>query len=333
MRTPPEALPDADLVRLLTEAWHFSVVDLRYAPVGFGSHHWVATDARGSRRFVTVDEVSPPGRGDGGAGLDRLGRALRTAHALRETAELAFVVAPIPTADGDVLCCLGPRYAAAVYPFVSGRPYPDEHSTPHDRAAVVRLLAQLHASTATAEPLAGVDDLRLAGRVGLERTLGRLAEPWTGGPLGEATRDLLTSAAADIRRLLGVYDRLADSLLAGSVPWVITHGEPKADNVLATDAGPVLLDWDTALLAPAARDLWMVARGFGEEEQAHYAQLTGRLVPDDDLGFYRLRWDLSDIADFTQWFAGPHTHTADSEIAWNALSQLLRPRDRWPELF
>lgn len=32
--------------------------------------------------------------------------------------------------------------------------------------------------------------------------------------------------------------------------WVITHGEPKANNTMITPAGPVLVDWDTVQLTP-----------------------------------------------------------------------------------
>ena len=57
VRTPPDDLAEAELVALLAEAWDLRGVELEHAPVGFGSHHWVATDPSGVRRFVTVDEV------------------------------------------------------------------------------------------------------------------------------------------------------------------------------------------------------------------------------------------------------------------------------------
>lgn len=322
----------AQFALLLAEAWQFPVADLRYAPVGFGSHHWVATDASGAQRFVTVDDLDQHGPGGAGSALARLRRALLTAHALREAAGLSFVVAPLLAADGTVLRPVGPRYAATVFPFVEGQPYPEgEHSTARERVAVVRLLAQLHEATETAEPFAGVDDLDLPARAELERALGRLQVPWSGGPFAEATRELLTSSAADVRVLLREYDRLANVARTGNVHWVITHGEPKADNVLATDAGPMLVDWDTALVAPAARDLWLLDGGSGEEP-AYYTELTGRRVSRDELTLFRLRWDLADIAAFVRWFTAPHARTADSEVAWNALAQTLRTKEHWAEL-
>lgn len=332
MRTPPDDLDVAELAVLLAEAWRFPVADLRYAPVGFGSHHWVATDSSGARRFVTVDDLEQHGLGGANAGLARLRRALRTAYALREAAGLSFVVAPLLTADGTVLRPAGPRYAMAVFPFVEGEPYAHGGRwTPQEREAVVDLLAQLHNATLTAQAYARVEDLELPGRADLERALDQLHVPWAGGPFAEATRHLLTSGAADLRALLGEHDRMVNVARTRNVPWVVTHGEPKADNLLDTDTGPMLVDWDTVLIAPAARDLWMVDGGAGEES-TYYTDRAGRQVNGDELMLYRLRWDLADIAAYVQWFSAPHARTADSEVAWSALSQTLLLRDHWPDL-
>lgn len=322
----------AELARLLEQAWRFPVADLRYAPVGFGSHHWVATDTSGARRFVTVDELDDQRPGGADGSLERLRRAMLTAYALKEAAGLSCVVAPVLGVDGAVLRRLEPGYAASVFPFLDGRPYPaGERSTPQERAAIVEVLAQVHAATPTTQAYTGVDDLELPDRAVLERALDQLRVPWTGGPFAEATRELLVSNAADVRLLLREYDRLADVARNRDVPWVVTHGEPKPDNFLATDAGLMLLDWDTALVAPPARDLWMVDAGAGEE-CAYYADLTGYHIRPDELTLYRLAWDLADIASYVREFTAPHARTADSEIGWNALSQTLRLQGRWPEL-
>ena len=41
----------------------------------------------------------------------------------------------------------------------------------------------------------------------------------------------------------------------------MTHGEPHAGNVMRTDEGRLLVDWDTVALAPPERDLWMLVVG------------------------------------------------------------------------
>lgn len=320
VRTPPERFSPDRLVSLLADAWGFVVADLSYAAVGFGSHHWVATGAGGARWFVTLDDLAGAGAG---ARLARLRRALETAYALHDQAELSFVVAPLPCVDGSSLSLLEPDRPVAVFPFVEGASAPSaKAATVSDRATVVDLLAQLHAATPTVRAGAGVEDFAIPERAELEQALTRLPEPWPGGPFSEQTRELLASAAASLRARLSDYDQLVDGLRSGGADWVITHGEPKSDNMLLTPAGLKLVDWDTALVAPAARDLWMIDGDSGAE-LSRYLDLTGRRITREELVVYRLQWELADIASFVCWLGGPHTRTPDTEIAWQALSEAL----------
>jgi len=92
---------------------------------------------------------------------------------------------------------------------------------------------------------------------------------------------------------------------------VITHGEPKANNILITSNGPVMIDWDTVRLGPPTRDLWMIG---GHQR---YTTLTGRVLRSEQLDFYRLRWDLADLCSSGSWFCRPHEATADTELSWH----------------
>jgi spectinomycin phosphotransferase len=159
------------------------------------------------------------------------------------------------------------------------------------------------------------DDLRIEARDSLESALQELAQPWSGGPFSAAARALVAEAAQHLRAHLADYDALAAR--AGTASWVVTHGEPKPDNFLATAHGPVLVDWDTVLLAPAARDLWWLAEH--DDALARYSAATGRAVPPDDLALYRLRWSLTDVALYVRDLRGPHERTADTELAWRSL--------------
>jgi spectinomycin phosphotransferase len=315
VRTPPDDLTEAELVALLAEAWDLRGAEVAHAPVGFGSHHWVATAASGVRRFVTVDRVS-----DG-----RLQRALLAARALHDAAGLGWVVGPVPATDGAVLKPLGPGYVVAVYPYVDGQPFPDQPG-PRDRELVIDMVAELHAATPVVRELLATADLQIAGRAHLEGALLRLHEPWTGGPFGEPARALLAARADNVRALLQEHDRLADVVRRTGSEWVATHGEVKPDNMLVTAAGLVLVDWDTALLAPAARDLWQVVSADGQE-QTRYASRSRREVAPAELTFYRLDWQLADICEYVRWLGGPHERTADTEIAWASLVANLDPSE------
>ena len=111
---------------------------------------------------------------------------------------------------------------------------------------------------------------------------------------------------------------------------VITHGEPHRGNTINTADGVVLIDWDTALLAPPERDLWMLV---GEDAQtaADYTERTGVVLDDSAMRLYRLWWDLCEISLFTAEFRAPHEDTEDTRVAWAALARFLDPA-RWSQL-
>lgn len=310
MRTPPPDLTEDQLLSVLSEHWQLAVTSIDYAPVGFGSHHWQATTAAGERWFVTADAV--PDR----AALESLQAALSTAELLRRDAGLSFVLAPIHTSDGNVLAqCAG--YAVTAFPFLDELP-----ATDHPASETARLLATLHSATATVRAVAPPDDLDVDDRQHIETVLDDGNAPPAPGPYGTAFVALIREHHDQLRVALARHDAFAATLGGDRMDWVITHGEPKPDNIMITDRGPMLIDWDTARLAPAARDLWMA----GSLEE--YQQLTDRPVPEDQLDFYRRRWDLADLAAFAGWFVRPHAATPDTEIGWRACVDICDRLDR-----
>ena len=46
---------------------------------------------------------------------------------------------------------------------------------------------------------------------------------------------------------------------------------------------------------------------------------TGREVTPAELTFYRLDWQLADIAEYARWLGGPHQRNGDTELAWTSL--------------
>ena len=103
---------------------------------------------------------------------------------------------------------------------------------------------------------------------------------------------------------------------------VVTHGEPHRGNIVVTDTGVVLVDWDTCLLAPPERDVWMVA---GEEPGILevYEQRTGANLDPRLLEAHRLRWDLADVASFVGDLRASHGDDDDSRTAWTGLRAVL----------
>jgi hypothetical protein len=95
----------------------------------------------------------------------------------------------------------------------------------------------------------------------------------------------------------------------------VAAGEPHPGNTIRAGAGWLLIDWDTALVAPPERDLWDLDPGDGSLHAA-YTAATGTALRPGLLDLYRLRWDLTEIAVCLARFREPHCATADDEESW-----------------
>lgn len=306
MRTPPDDLTADDLAAALQSGWGIRAGSLHYAPVGFGSHHWTTTDRVGRRWFVTADRIQ-----DGGRSRRVLSAALATTLHLRRHG-LEFVVPPLTARSGEVLHQVGP-YAVSLYPLL-------DELTVAGESDLVGMIARLHSATSAARTSAPVDDFVIPHRQAVTDTLAGSSDPLRTGPYSARFRDLVTAHRDVIEAGFRRYDEASRTVCADRSGWVVTHGEPKPDNVMITPEGPVLIDWETLRLAPPARDLWMT----GDTDR--YSALTGRTIAADDLELFRLRWDLADLSGFASWFVAAHDQTPETEIGWRACVDICQNR-------
>jgi len=318
--TAPADLTADELTTELARGWGLREVTLEYLPLGFGSHHWQAEDARGVRRFVTVDDLEAGFQAgpDTDAAFAALARAFGTAAFLRDEATLEFVVAPLPDGEGAVIRRLTDRYAVTVLPFVEGGSGAfGAYESADDRRRMGDLLGRLHAATEKVPAsLPRTEDFAIPSSESLLRALDDLDRPWSTGPFAEPARERLRGAARGIGKQLERYDELVVEVGASSGSWVLTHGEPHSANVIRDDERLYVVDWDTTLIAPRERDLRMVldtdSTGWDE-----YVAVAGEASLDDDaLELYRLWWDLTEIAGYTDLFRRTHGRTADTVASW-----------------
>jgi hypothetical protein len=314
----PDDLTTTDLTAALSRHWGLAVASAEYRAVGFGSHHWAVTDPTGGGWFATVDDLEVK-RLTVTDSLDhaygRLRAALDAAQGLRATGA-AFVVAPVPTAGGEPLIRLTRRYAAAVYPMVDGESFEfggfavDDH-----RDAVQKMLVAVHQAPPAVRSRAGWDDFGVPHRDALDAALQGVQPPDCGRYAAPAAA-LVAEQADRIERLVARYDKLAAS--ADRRRAVFTHGEPHPANTLRTAVGWRLIDWDTALVAPPERDLWILGG-----DLTVYTEQTGIAVVPDLLEMYRLRWDIADIAVVVDRFRRPHNGDANDDEEWNILQAVV----------
>jgi aminoglycoside phosphotransferase (APT) family kinase protein len=189
-----------------------------------------------------------------------------------------------PGRHSDQLLAVTGRYAIVLYPYL-------ERITPAPAEAqqMFGMIIAVHAATDQVRDLATVDDLTIRDRSSLEAALNRSTTVPDTGPFAAGFAALVQEHRRAILAALDRHDLDADTLHTPRADWVVTHGKPKPNNTMITIAGPALVDWDTAKLAPPARDLWMLG------SVAEYTASTERTVPADDLHFYRRRCDLKDL--------------------------------------
>jgi spectinomycin phosphotransferase len=324
MRATPDGLETDAVVEALREGWDLDAYSVEYAAVGAGSYHW-----RVAGGFVTVDHLGQKAwLGDThDAAFAGLRDAFDTAVALREGG-LDFVVAPIPSRNGESLRRIDERYSVALFPYVDGEAgeFGYFEDDPDGRRAVVEMLAALHRSPVTTQiRTSGLD---LPGRHHLEDALRDVDEPWTGGPLSEPAREAIRESASALTELLALADDLHVQAEEHAHDWVVTHGEPHAGNVMRTDTGYVLVDWDTVALGPPERDLWMLVAGNPAAGDL-YAQASGTQLDPSALDFFRLTWELKDLAEYLNVFRSPHEENTDTVTQFGALKNVGEIREEW----
>ena len=99
---------------------------------------------------------------------------------------------------------------------------------------------------------------------------------------------------------------------------------------MRTTGGSVLVDWDTVGLAPPERDLWMVAGDPAEAEA--YQHVTGHEIDDVAVDFFRLTWDLKDLAEYLHLLRSPHRRTEDSVRSCEFVQRCGSVRIGWAAL-
>lgn len=94
---------------------------------------------------------------------------------------------------------------------------------------------------------------------------------------GREPRDFLLESGFIPQDLLTAYTSLTDQLLegvehsyqrAGEITLIRTHGDCHPSNILWTNDGPHIVDFDDARTAPAVQDLWMFIAGSRADQTA-----------------------------------------------------------------
>ena len=306
MQEAPAELTEVEVLALVRAAWNGGATAAEHLAVGFGAHHWRVDVDGGPSLFATYDRFGKR------HSLDSLTAAYAGAMHMAENG-LEFVLAPLRTLAGGVLVPVAAG-ALSCSLWVDCRVVGDGAVVDADVAAAnIADLARLHA----ADPPAGVLSWSpVAGPDVADRLADMVAIAWPTGPYGEPTRRSIAGRLTAIEEWSGRYLALAE--VAADRRWVITHGETHTRNQVMTPDGIRFVDWESLKLAPRERDLsTLVQAGYGVRVHADRAMVE----------LFDLEWRLAEIAEYADWFAAPHTGTADDRIAYEGLLEQL---DRGP---
>jgi Ser/Thr protein kinase RdoA (MazF antagonist) len=189
------------------------------------------------------------------------------------TAEMA-VAAPL-NVGGDTLFRFQ-DFRFSVFPWMRGRA--PELDAPEARAMLGRSLARIHRIGAVRPFAARV-------RLTVER-------------LGFEARDQVIESGLLPASLEESYLRATDALLeriervfgeVGAVRHIRVHGDCHLGNLLWNEQGPVFVDLDDCMMAPAIQDLWMLLSGSESEQQRQWRELIEGYEQFREFDFIELR--------------------------------------------
>lgn len=227
-----------------------------------------------------------------------------------------FVVAPILSTEGTAVQTFD-GHPVIAFPFLTATPLSAFSPSSTELRAAVTTVEAIHRYHGPL-PSLPLEDFSLPFEAELECSVAEVLDGHQDrGPLSNAlrsqliaNRDFITSLRTEIRQVAEACRSDCEDM---SSPYVFTHGEPSAPNLVRCDGQIMVVDWGGASMAPPERDWFHVRRTFDIE-------VPGRAK---FLEFYNLRWQLSEIAEYLEIFSREHTGSAEDLAMWQRLQHYL----------
>lgn len=279
MRPDIQALAD-----LVGRHYGLAAARIDALPGGLSALAYALIDRTGTRYFLKAYDLSR-------AGVSRwtepIAQYIPALCAMAQSPALAGrVPQPVLTSSGAP-CCGDGAFTCLLYRWIDGRAPSRASLTGAQLDALADIVAAVHA-----HPLPGGGPEALRERfdapfaAGLERLL------------REAPGDLVPPAAGEkTRALLARLRGLAPRVRALGLPMGWTHGDIHRGNLMETDQGLMLIDWEGLSVAPPEADLFFLGRyepGFS----ARYRARAGYAPHPEALAFFGARRRLDDIHEF-----------------------------------
>jgi spectinomycin phosphotransferase len=219
------------------------------------------------------------------------------------------VIPPMPTCAGQLWARLD-VFNVIVSPFVAGQDGYTVRLSDQQWIELGRALKGLHTAALPAHLIDAMPRETYSNhwRASVRRFQAQVAEARFADPVAAELAALMNQQRATINRLVQRAESLAEVLRVRSQPLVLCHADLHAGNVLIdARAHLYLVDWDTLIMAPVARDLMFVGGGLfanhrspPAEEALFYQGYGPAEVDAVGLAYYRCERIVQDIAAYCE---------------------------------
>jgi spectinomycin phosphotransferase len=291
------------VLRALRSEWDVDADDLEFLPVGGDSWSYRAGDL-----FVNVREAL--GQRKPWSSPRDIEQSLRAAIALRHRCGLEFLLTPRPTTSDQPLVRLG-RYAVTVFPFLDGAMSYDVSTRAGLDAEIASWIDRLHAAThAIADMPLASEDFTPDFSGGLRRALERASSGNAEGPYASRLVALMQSSRETIAEALDLHEAHGARLRMRDCEYVVTHGEPSGNVLLARNGAHYLIDLVELKRAPRERDLQDLPAPPGAFDE-------------DLVSFYKQDFVLNEIAEYADRLSLEHVGDDEDDRAWDLLGEYV----------
>jgi hypothetical protein len=284
------------LIARLRDEYAIAATHLTFVPVGFVAVCYVVDCDAGDRYFLKLWPDTHASQ----VSIARLPISLPLTRALYDRGLYRLVPYPIFTRCGELSSTFG-SMPLALFPFFVGASPPDWPDLSTDlRDKLARTVAAIHRATpALADVLPPRETFELPFENELRRALDATERIGPSERRGRVLlRDVVRGRRDEILAQLARLHLVQAHVRRLNGPLVLCHTDLGGDNHIVTDDGPlVVLDWDTASLAPPEFDLWS-AVGDGFEPFLEVYRGAGGAAPLflDHFAFCLLRRYVEDMA-------------------------------------
>lgn len=228
----------SEISQSFQDQYGLKIISTDFIPVGEESYTYILTTDNGVKYFAKYCEQAGVIKN-----IDKVN------DLLLQLKDYPFVVPPLrATGEKSFNVLNGKMY---VYPYIEGEVI-NMGNDRFDKELVdelTKIMAAIHNASISVE--LPKEQFQNA----FDERLTKLLEAAHADRVEEDIRQLLTNNETVVRDLIAKYDSIAHKYVGSHPRFVLTHGDITGLNLIRSNEGIKLVDWDGAMLAPAERDI------------------------------------------------------------------------------